>query len=143
MTARVYPASPVIGVGAVVIRDGRILLVKRGQPPGEGLWAIPGGVLELGETLQQAAVREILEETGLVIEAGEPIHTFDLIHRDSAGRVHYHYVIVDLRGTYLSGEIRPADDAKEAAWFDLDNLPTGDLSPPTRELIEKIVNSKQ
>jgi ADP-ribose pyrophosphatase len=83
-------------VGAIVVRDSRVLLIQRGQPPSEGLWAIPGGRVELGETLQEAAEREIKEETGLTIRARNPIHTFDVILRDEGGRVRFHYVIVDL-----------------------------------------------
>jgi 8-oxo-dGTP diphosphatase len=138
---RQYPERPLVGVGAVVIRAGRILLVKRGKPPGEGLWAIPGGMLELGETLQNAAEREIREETGLVIRAGKPVHTFDVIQRDAVGGVLYHYVIVDLAAEYVSGEVRPADDVAEAGWFAL-NSPPQEISPPTKDLIERIARSE-
>jgi ADP-ribose pyrophosphatase len=85
MSTREYPENPQVAVGAIVIKDGRVLLVKRSQPPSKGLWAIPGGRVELGETLKEAAEREIIEETGLTIRAGDPVYTFDVIERDDAG----------------------------------------------------------
>lgn len=130
--------APRVGVGAVVIRDGRVLLVKRGSQPGKGLWAVPGGSVELGETLQAAAEREILEETGLVIRAGEPVFAFDLIEQDAAGSLRFHYVIVDLKAEYISGEPVAADDAADARWLapqDLDGL---EIAPVTWELLKKI-----
>jgi 8-oxo-dGTP diphosphatase len=126
-----YPDVPRVAVGAIVFKDGRVLLVKRGQPPSQGLWAIPGGRVELGETLQAAAEREISEETGLTIRAGDPAYTFDAIIRDDAGRVRFHYVIVDLLADYLGGELRPGDDAREARWVapqDLAELPVNQTS---------------
>jgi 8-oxo-dGTP diphosphatase len=131
-----YPGRPVLAVGAVVFKDGRVLLVKRGRPPAKGLWAIPGGGIELGETLQQAAEREIKEETGIVIRAGEPILTFDMVERDPQDRVRFHYVIVDLAAEYVSGEPQPGDDAADARWIsarELDNLA---LSAKTRKLLK-------
>jgi len=85
-----YPPAPRVAVGAVVIRAGSVLLVRRGKAPSDGQWAIPGGSVELGETLQQAAEREILEETGIRIRAGKPVYTFDLIERDRQKRIRFH-----------------------------------------------------
>jgi ADP-ribose pyrophosphatase len=133
-----YPESPQIAVGAIVIKDGHILLVKRGQPPGQGMWAIPGGSVELGETLQEAAEREVKEETGIIIRAVNPVHTFDLIDRDNVGRVRFHYVIIDLVADYASGEPHPGGDASEARWIayeELDKLPA---SQTTREVLRKM-----
>lgn len=115
-----------VGIGAVVIRDGRVLLIRRGVAPGRGLWAVPGGSLELGETLQQGAEREILEETGITIRAREPIYAFDFFERDPDGRIRFHFVIVDLAADYIRGDVKGADDALEARWLapgDLDHLP--------------------
>jgi 8-oxo-dGTP diphosphatase len=116
MAGREYPDYPRVGVGAVVLREGRILLVRRGVEPSKGLWSIPGGGLRLGETLQQGAEREILEETGIVIRAGAPVFTCDSFERDKDGRFRFHYVIVDMAADYVSGEVEAADDALEARW---------------------------
>lgn len=112
-----YPAVPRVGVGAITIKDGNVLLVKRGVEPGKGLWAIPGGTLKLGETLQECAAREILEETGVTIKIGACIYVFDLIERDKSGKVKFHFVVVDFAAEYVAGEPQGADDALEAAWF--------------------------
>ena len=93
--AREYPAHPVVGVGAVVVRDGRALIVRRAHEPRKGEWSLPGGLLDLGESLVDAARREVKEETGLDVEVGPMIETFDRVHRDGEGRIRYHFVIVD------------------------------------------------
>ncbi|WP_127476233.1 NUDIX hydrolase [Sulfurivermis fontis] len=123
--------GPQVGVGAVVVHRGRVLLVRRGRPPGEGLWAIPGGRQRLGETLQQAAEREIREETGVTVRATIPVYTCEHIERDEHGELRYHYVIVDLAAEYLGGEPQAGDDASAAAWVawqDLGKLPLNDSS---------------
>jgi 8-oxo-dGTP diphosphatase len=140
MPRREYPDAPRVAVGAIVVRDGGVLLVRRGQPPSEGLWAIPGGRVELGESLQEAAEREIMEETGLTIRARHPVHTFDVILRDEGGRVRFHYVIVDLLADYVSGEMRPGDDAHEVRWVtpgELEKLP---VSQTTLEVLRRRVD---
>jgi ADP-ribose pyrophosphatase len=131
-----YPHFPRVAVGAVVMREQRVLLVRRGKAPARGLWAIPGGSVRLGESLRRAAEREILEETGLTVRAGEPVLTFETIQHDVEGRVRFHYVIVDLAAEYIAGEIRPADDAGDARWFTLDEVITEpEMVPQSRELI--------
>jgi len=112
---------PSIGVGALVTSDQGILLVKRAKPPSQGLWAIPGGKVKWGETLQEAAEREIFEETDVSIKAGAPVYVFDLIERGSDS-IDYHYVVIDLMADYVSGQPKAQDDASEAAWFDINNL---------------------
>lgn len=129
---------PEVAVGAVVLKDRKILLVKRDKAPQKGKWAIPGGSVKLGETLQAAAEREIAEETGLSIKSNKPIHVFDLIERDSHGEIAFHYVIVDLQADYMGGEIRPADDVSDAGWFSLDEVNDLDVSSSTIELLRKI-----
>ncbi|MBX2991213.1 MAG: NUDIX hydrolase [Bacteroidetes bacterium] len=138
MTLNSPAPTPRVGVGAVVFNDARVLLVKRGTPPSEGLWAIPGGRLELGESLQQAAEREILEETGVVIRAGSPVFTFDVIERNASGEIRFHYVIVDLAAEYISGEPIPDDDAHEARWISEGELSDLDVSDKTLELLREI-----
>jgi len=130
-----YPNSPKVGVGALVFKNRRVLLVKRGKEPSKGVWAIPGGSVELGETLQKAAQREIFDETGITIRAGNPILTFDTIERDAMGAVRFHYVIVDLAADYVSGEPIPGDDAKEAGWFSAEKLKSIKLNPKTEALL--------
>ncbi len=132
-----YPEAPRVGVGAVVTRDGRVLLVKRGKPPNQGLWAIPGGRVELGETLHQAAERELLEETGITVRAGSPIYTFDVILRDDDGRVRFHYVIVDMLADYISGEPRAGDDAQEVGWKTAREIDTLPIYSATLDLLKR------
>jgi ADP-ribose pyrophosphatase len=130
--------SPRAAVGAVIIHDHRILLVRRANPPGQGDWAIPGGAVKLGETLAEAAEREIREETGLSVRAGAPIHAFDLIERDGNGRVLFHYVIIDLMADYMGGELRPSDDALDAEWFSPEELNGIKLNESTRKFLNQI-----
>ncbi|PKN74372.1 MAG: NUDIX hydrolase [Deltaproteobacteria bacterium HGW-Deltaproteobacteria-10] len=121
-SSTVYPPVPRVGVGAITIHEGRILLVKRGIEPSRGLWAIPGGTLELGETMQECAAREILEETGITIKVGKCVYVFDFLERDESGKIKYHFVVVDFAGQYLSGQPKGADDAEEARWFKPEEL---------------------
>jgi ADP-ribose pyrophosphatase YjhB (NUDIX family) len=114
--AREYPTHPTVGVGAVVVRDGKALIIKRAHEPRKGEWSLPGGMLELGESLADAARREIKEETGLDIEVGPIIETFDRVHRDDEGRIRYHFVIVDFVCWSKSGEAWPGSDAEDVAW---------------------------
>lgn len=131
-----YPASPAVAVGAVVRRGDAVLLVRRAKPPSESLWAIPGGSVELGESLQAAAEREILEETGITVRAGQPVYIFDVIDRDPDGRIRYHYVITDLLAEYVSGEPVAGDDALEARWVGPEELHRLPVSATTLELLE-------
>ena len=140
MSEREYPGAPQSAVGAIVSRSGRVLLVRRAHPPSQGLWAIPGGRIELGETLQEAAEREIKEETGLTIRAGKPVYAFDVILRDDAGRVQFHYVIVDLLADYVSGSVRAADDAYEARWVAPNELKELSVNQTTLEALRQVLD---
>ena len=132
-----YPDSPRVAVGAVVFNAGSVLLVRRGHAPAEGQWAIPGGSVALGETLQEAAEREIMEETGLTIQAGEPIYAFDTVVRDDTGRIQFHYVIIDVAAEYVSGEPDPGDDADEARWVSPDEIGELDVNKATLRLLKE------
>ena len=131
-----YPGNPRVAVGAVVFKEECVLLVRRGQAPAKDLWAIPGGSVEIGETLQEAAEREILEETGIQIRALKPIYTFDVIDRDAAGKVRFHYVIVDLAADYVMGEPVPGDDALEARWVSAREINGLEVSAATLKLLK-------
>ena len=122
-------------MGAVVFKEDKVLLVLRGKPPAEKQWSIPGGCVELGETLREAAEREIAEETGVVIQAQKPIYTFDVIERDENGNIRFHYVIVDLAADYVSGELRAGDDAVDVSWVSLKDLNNRIVSDATRKLL--------
>jgi len=135
-----YPDRPALAVGAVVFKDNRVLLVKRGNPPARGVWAIPGGRVELGETLKTAAEREILEETGIIIKAGDPIFSFESIHRDDKDQVRFHYYIVDLAANYISGEPTPGDDALDVGWISKDELGRLNVNPSTLKLLHQTFN---
>lgn len=135
-----YPDQPLVAVGAIVFKDNRVLLVRRGKPPAEDLWAIPGGRVEIGETLQEAAEREIMEETGVTIRALVPVYTFDVIDRDTRGRIQFHYVIVDLTAEYIEGEPRAGDDAAAARWVSSDELSILKVSSKTRQLLKAQFN---
>ncbi|MEQ8213213.1 MAG: NUDIX hydrolase [Smithellaceae bacterium] len=119
---KIYPLVPRIGVGGITIHEGRVLLVKRGVAPNRGQWAIPGGTLQLGETLQECVAREIFEETGITIKVGVCAYVFDYLERDDAGKVKYHFVVVDYIGEYVSGEPKGGDDAEDAGWFKPEDL---------------------
>jgi 8-oxo-dGTP diphosphatase len=137
-SSREYRALPRVGVGAIVIHDSRILLVKRASAPGKGFWAIPGGLVELGETVREAAEREILEETGITIRAKEAFYVFDFIDRDAEGEIKYHYIIIDFLADYLDGEPRAADDVSDARWAAPEETGTLNLSPTTRKLLQQM-----
>ncbi|WP_158742697.1 NUDIX hydrolase [Acidisphaera sp. L21] len=119
---REYPAHPLVGIGAVILRPGAVLLVRRGKPPNAGQWSIPGGAQELGETAEAAARRELTEETGLVVDTLTLVANVDSIHRDPDGRIRFHYTILDFAGLWQGGEPVAGDDASDAAFFAFDAL---------------------
>ncbi|HEY0305917.1 MAG TPA: NUDIX hydrolase [Longimicrobiales bacterium] len=132
---REYPTSPLIGVGAVIWREDRVLLIRRGKPPRENEWSLPGGRQELGETVAEAARREAREETGLAITVRDVVAVVDLIDRDADGRVQFHYTLIDVLAEWQSGEAVADDDAAEVAWVTLDELPRDSLWSETERVI--------
>jgi 8-oxo-dGTP diphosphatase len=136
MSRREYPQKPIVGVGAIVIKEGKVLLVKRAAAPSRGLWAIPGGSLELGETLQRGAEREILEETGIQIRAGAPVYAFDFLEYDTKNQLQYHFVVVDMEAEYVAGEVQAADDALDARWVSPEELRAMPASRNTLKILK-------
>lgn len=133
---REYPQQPIVGVGAIIVDGGRVVLIKRGRAPLLGEWSIPGGALELGETVRQAAEREALEETGLVVRATELLGVFDRVVSDEENRILYHYVLVDFLCEKMSGELTPGADADDARWFTPQEVPALKLHKETAAVIE-------
>jgi len=134
---REFPEHPLVGVGAIVIEEDRVLLVKRAHPPIQGQWSIPGGVLEVGELVREAAIREAREETGLIVEPGDLLGVFDRVLRDSSNRIQYHYVLIDFLCRRVGGELHAASDASEVRWFTPAELPTLGLAEDTQDVIRK------
>jgi 8-oxo-dGTP diphosphatase len=134
---REFPEVPLVGVGAIIIEDDRVLLVKRAHPPLQAQWSIPGGVLEVGELVREAAVREAREETGLIVEPGELLGVYDRVLRDLEQRVQYHYVLIDFLCRRLGGELDAASDAAEVSWFTREELPALNLAGDTQDVIQK------
>jgi len=134
---REFPELPLVGVGAIIIEGDRVLLVKRAHPPIQGQWSIPGGVLEVGELVREAAVREAREETGLIVETGVLLGVYDRILRDLEKRVQYHYVLIDFLCRRVGGELLAASDATEVQWLTRDELPALQLAADTFDVIQK------
>ena len=134
---RKYPDRPYVGVGAVIVADGRVLIVKRKYDPLAGQWSLPGGGVELGETLEQSIVREMLEETGLEIEVGPVIEVFDRITRDDDGEVRYHFVLVDYLCWPVGGALRASSDVADARFVDPADLPHYNLTVKANEVIAR------
>ena len=124
---REYPPRPIVGIGVVVLKPDAVLLVRRGKPPNAGSWSLPGGAQELGETAEEAARRELMEETGLAVGKLALAANVDRIHRDAEGRVQFHYTIIDFAAAWAGGDPVGASDAAEAAWAPLDRLADYDL----------------
>ena len=136
---REYPAHPRVGVGAVVVRDGRVLLVKRGGQPSAGKWSLPGGLVELGETTGDAVRREVTEECGLAVRLAGIAGVVDRIVRDDDGRVRYHYVLVDYLAYAESDDVAAATDAAEVRWVPVDEVEQLEVTEGLTEMIRRAV----
>jgi len=135
--SREYPSQPVVGVGAVILQDDRVLLVRRGREPLKGIWSLPGGVLELGESLEAGIRREIREEVGLEVEVGPVVEIFERITPDDRGDTRYHYVLIDYLCRPTGGTVLAGDDAEDARWFELHELSSIAVTQGTPPVIEK------
>jgi 8-oxo-dGTP diphosphatase len=135
--SREYPERPIVGVGGVAIRDGSVLLIRRLLPPLKGEWSIPGGALEVGEALIEGVRRELKEETGIDVRVTEHLETFERIVLDGAGRVQYHYVILDYLCEAAGGELHAGGDVTDAAWVKREELPRYALRETATRVIEK------
>jgi ADP-ribose pyrophosphatase YjhB (NUDIX family) len=132
---RRYPSRPLVGAGAVVHRGGRVLLLRRKNQPNQGRWALPGGLVELGEDVQDAAVREVLEETGLKVEIEELLDVQTDLHRDSDSRIEYHYILVDYLAEPVGGRLRINSESMGAGWFNLQQIRRLAMSKGTRAVL--------
>jgi 8-oxo-dGTP diphosphatase len=135
--SREYPERPMVGVGGVVISEGRALLIRRGGPPLEGQWSIPGGMLEVGETIKEGVRRELSEETGIEVRVGELIEVFERINPDAAGKTKYHFVVLDYLCQAIRGEARAGSDVTEVAWATPSELEKYSLTDTATRVILK------
>jgi 8-oxo-dGTP diphosphatase len=134
---RRYPKRPLVGVGAIIFQNGRILMAQRGKEPMKGWWSLPGGALELGEALKDAVRREVREETGLEIEPFEVFEVFERIMRDAAGAPEYHYVLIDYRCEVTGGDLKPGDDVCAVEWVSREALRGMQITEGTLAVIER------
>jgi 8-oxo-dGTP diphosphatase len=137
MMRREYPDAPIVTVGLVVRRGERVLVVQRGNPPNKGRWSVPGGAVELGETLRAAGQREVREECGIDVAVGAVAGVFETILPDAAGRTRYHYVMIDFFAEHVAGELHAASDSADARWVTGAELAGLDVTEKARELLEQ------
>jgi len=142
VTSRQYPTRPIPGVAGVTIDGSRVLLSVRGKAPSEGKWGLPGGAVEVGETVKEAVVREILEETGVTVKPVKLITVFDSIHRDEDDGVRYHYILFEYLCEYVSGEVTPSSDAPDARWVEFSDLDSIDIMPSTKRFLLKVLRQE-
>lgn len=135
---RIYPERPLVGVGGIVTRGGEVLIVKRGSEPSYGKWAIPGGLVNLGETAAEACAREVEEETGIIVEVEKVVDVCDYIERDGEGRIRFHYVIIDFLAAPVGGNLRAGGDALDARFVKTNELENYDLTRTTRRVFAKL-----
>lgn len=137
MERREYPEIPRVGVGGLVVDGGKLLLIKRAFEPSSGLWSIPGGLLELGESLEEAVAREVEEETGIKVEVGELLDVLNWVIRDEQGKIKYHYVLIDFLAKPVGGKLRKSRETIDVRWVKLEDLDKYALTRTARRLISK------
>ncbi|MGC8834847.1 MAG: NUDIX hydrolase [Armatimonadota bacterium] len=144
--SREYPQNPVVSAAAVILHEDCVLLIRRGQPPAEGEWNIPGGAVELGETCRCAAQREVMEETNIAVDIQDVVDVVDKVVRDASGRIRYHYVIIDYLATVREGSFvlhpQASDDIIEARWVPIGQIDQFNLNPKLLEVIRKAVKMR-
>lgn len=141
---RSYPSAPKVGVGVITFNhENKVLLVKRGNEPSKGLWSLPGGLVELGERVREAGIREVKEECDIEIEPEDVISVVDLILEDSDGKIKYHYILIDYLAKYIGGELNPQSDVIDAAWFGYSEIAELNIPEVTREVLEKAFRLEQ
>ena len=140
---REYPASPIAGVAATVFRGSKVLLVRRGNEPSKGMLGIPGGVVELGETAEDAVVREVEEETGILVKPLRVLDIIDSIVRDDEGGIRFHYVLIEFLCEPIGGELRASSDVSDALWAPLESLEELNVMPRTKTFIERIAREEK
>lgn len=140
---REYPIAPIVAVGVIILEGDRIVLIRRDKQPSKGLWTFPGGAVELGEPLQDAARREAWEETGLQVEIGDVATVIDPIVRDETGRIRYHYVIVDYMARPTGGTLQPGTDVSDACWASLSDLDGLDMTEKAGQLARELLSGLQ
>ena len=136
---RRYPDRPIMAVGAIVVKDGRVLLARRGKEPSYGLWSVPGGAVHLGEALKTAALREIREECGIKIDLADVVEIVERMVRDADGRIQYHYVIVDYLAHWAQGDLAPSSEVLEARWVAPEEFPQYQMTAGTVEVINRML----
>jgi 8-oxo-dGTP diphosphatase len=140
-SGREYPAAPIVAVGTIILEKDCIALVRRAKPPAKGLWTFPGGAVELGESLREAAQRESLEETGLQVEVGEVATVLDHVVRDAAGRTRYHYVIVDYLARPTAGVLQAGSDVSDVCWANLSDVNALKMTTKAQELARQLLSA--
>tara|TARA_B100002052_G_scaffold284812_1_gene297074 strand:+ start:338 stop:790 length:453 start_codon:yes stop_codon:yes gene_type:complete len=135
MSERRYPTRPIVGVGTVVLDGDMVLMVQRGKPPRQGSWSLPGGAQELGETVHEAARREVREETGLEIEIFGLIDVVDSVRPDADDKIEYHYTLIDMAGHAVGGTLMAGGDAQDCRWFTRPEIDAMDIWPETKRII--------
>jgi len=137
---REYPSRPLVGVGAVIVDDGRVTLIRRGRAPALGEWSIPGGLVRVGERLRDAVAREALEETGLIVEPGDLLEVVERIFPAPDGRIRFHYVVADYFCRVIGGNLSAASDALEAAWFSREDFGRLEIGRAMRRVLLKALD---
>jgi ADP-ribose pyrophosphatase YjhB (NUDIX family) len=141
MTQRRYPDRPIVAVGAIVVKNGRVLMARRGTQPGYGIWSIPGGAVRLGEDLKSAARREIKEELGIEVELTDVTEILERVTRDAEDRIQYHYVVIDYLARHVSGEPTPSPEALEVRWIAPEEFPQYEITRGTAEVVLRVMDA--